>query len=348
MKCREGELLISPRLNGDFLNDIDADLAAHLVCCEACAREMALQNRISLALKEMSLNEIQAPAGLCEMVMGNIQTERRSFISRFPLAWRKGVAAAAALLLLAGGSLSLTFKFADSAKILVLGPAPQTSVEPGATADPDGKETYIAMGPAGTQPGQTTAPGDPLTTKEPPADNNSLPGTSENTIVSPVITEGLTFTGQPTGGETKWLSSNMVITSTVLKYDVDDLAAAKIRAVSLAAGAGAGTQVFPEQDGDKEIVVLRLTIDSGSAPGLIAGFTSLGQLADRNDESRNITSIYNETLVKYNDLQSRIIDTHDAEEKQQLETKAYAYEQQLEAWKAEAGKRIIMLWLESM
>jgi hypothetical protein len=304
---------------------------------------MALQNRISLALKGIGSTEIQAPAGLCEMVMGNIKTERRSFISRLPLAWRKGVAAAAALLLLAGGSLSLTFKFVDSAKMLVLGPAPQTSVEPGATADPDGKETSLAMGPAGAQTGQTTTPGDQLPTKEQPADN-SLPGTSENTSVAPVITEGLTSTGQGT----VLLSDNMVITSTVLKYDVDDLTAAKIRAVALAAGAGAATQVFPEQDGDKKIVVLRLTIDSGSAPGLIADFTSLGQLADRSDESHNVTSIYNETRVKYNDLQSRIIDTHDAEEKQQLETKAYAYEQQLEAWKAEAGKRIIMLWLESM
>jgi len=344
VKCREDELLISPRLNGDFLNDIDADLAAHLVCCEACAREMALQNRISLALKEMSLNEIQAPAGLCEMVMGNIQTERRSFISRFPLVWRKAVAAAAALLLLAGGSLSLTFKFVDGAKTLVLGPPPQASVEPSGTTDPVIKDiSSPAIGPAGTQPSYTTDPGSPVTTIE-QSDNNSLPGTSENTIVSPVVTEGLTSTGQGT----VLLSSNMVITSTVLKYDVDDLTAAKIKAVALAAGAGAVTQVFPEQDGDKEIVVLRLTIASGSAAGLIADFTSLGQLADRNDESRDITSIYNETLVKYNDLQSRIIDAHDAEEKQQLETKAYAYEQQLEAWKAEAGKRIIMLWLESM
>ncbi len=347
MKCRKDELLISARLNGDFLNDIDDDLAAHLAGCEACAREMSLQNRISLALKKIGSDEIQAPAGLCEMVMSNIQTERRTFISRLPLTWRKSVAAAAALLLLAGGSLSLTFKFVDGAKMLVWGPAPQTMVEPGGTSDPDSKDTSPAVGAAGTQPGQTTAPGDPLTTKDQPADN-SLPVTPENTIVPPEVTDGLTSAEQPSGGGTALLSTNMVITSTVLKYDVDDLYTAKIRAVALAAGAGAVTQAFPEQDGDKKIVVLRLTIDSVHAPGLISDFTCLGMLKDRNDESRNVTSLYNETFVKYNDLQARIINTTDAEEKQQLETQAAAYAQQLDTWKAEAGKRVIMLWLESM
>lgn len=341
MNCREGELLISPLLNEDLINDMKADLSTHLADCEACAREMALQKRISLSMKEIGLNEIQAPAGLCEMVMGNIRSERRTFISRLPVAWRKTVAAAAALLLLAGGSLSITFKMLDTGKLLVLGPSPQTSVEPSVTVNPESKENSLGEESSATLQGQ-------LTTKVPNDDQN-LSAIFENKPASPGVPEAVVsgLNAQTSGGNVL-LSNKMVMTSTVLTYDVDDLTEAKIKAVALAAGAGAATQVFPEQGNDKRVVVLRLTIDSDQAPDLIAEFTSMGRLTDRHDESQDITSLYNETLVQYNDLKSRIALASNAGEQKELATQAYSYQQRLDTWSAEDGKRVITLWLESL
>jgi len=126
-----------------------------------------------------------------------------------------------------------------------------------------------------------------------------------------------------------------------------DLLEARIKAVALAAGAGANTQVFPEQNGSKKIVVIRLTIVSDQAPALIARLSGLGTLADRQDESRDITALYNETLVLCNDLESRRSAASDPAELQQLDVQIASYRQQLDAWAADAGKRIIMLWLEN-
>jgi len=72
----------------------------------------------------------------------------------------------------------------------------------------------------------------------------------------------------------------------------------------------------------------------------------LGKVFDRQNESHDITSLYNETLVLHSDLLSRISSVEDTAEKQQMEAQAASYKRQLDTWKAEAGKRAITLWLE--
>ena len=342
MDCIEFNSMILPHLDGLLQSDQAALLEEHAACCSSCARELALQKRISLTMCEIGLKELQAPPELSGLVISRLKPERRGYINRIPLTWRQAVAAAAAILLLAGGSAGVTagLKIAGGGKLLVF--------DPPATVIDDHSGSPSNSGGSGLS-------------------REGLPDSIDNSAENQSGNTGIADIGQsdssniPTGtagsktgaevkqsaGATALLNSSMIITSTVLKIEAADLLEARIKAVALAAGAGANTQVFPEQNGSKKIVVIRLTIVSDQAPSLIARLSGLGTLADRQDESRDITALYNETLVLCNDLESRRSAASDPAELQQLDVQIASYRQQLDAWAADAGKRVIMLWLEN-
>lgn len=357
MECRKALTLMSPYLDGALPKNEETALMAHVAACETCARELALQQRLSTALQELGRAEVQAPPELCGLVMGRLRSERRAVLAWIPATWRKTVAAAATLLLVAGGSAGVIngIKMASNGNNVALNPpAQETSI------DVDGLTTVARDGdgiPAQedpTTPSGSSTPGDlpGENSAEDVSKNEGTPSaasevTGANTAeVAPGV-RATAIAGPSMQAEPRaLLNGGLKVTSTMLKVSVGNLTEARAKAVALAAGAGAKTQVFPEQAGDKKIVVVRVTASSDSAPQLIAGLTGLGTLVDRQDESRDITSVYNETVVQYRDIQARINSAGDAAERQLLESQAASYNQQLDAWEAEAGKRVIMLWLE--
>jgi hypothetical protein len=335
MDCREFELLIALRTDGAITKDETAELEKHLAGCAGCCREMALQERLSHALHEAGREEIEAPPEFHNLVMSRLRLERRKSYAWLPDAWRKTIAAAAAVLLLAGGSagVSAGLKLAGGGKVIATNPVQSTGVDTGGNiAIQPGDNTQVAAGGATSGSEGGAAAGndgiDFALSPENPVNNGTFP----IKIAAP---------------QTALLSSGLKITGTILKVDVDNLLDARARAVALAAGSGAVTQVFPEQSGGKSIVVLRIAVPSGSAPDLIAGLSGIGMPYDRMDESRDVTSLYNETMVQYLDLQTRINSSQNAEERRQMAERAGSYKLQLDAWNAEAGKQIITLWLES-
>ena len=342
MDCIEFNSMILPHLDGLLQSDQAALLEEHAACCSSCARELALQKRISLTMCEIGLKELQAPPELSGLVISRLKPERRGYINRIPLTWRQAVAAAAAILLLAGGSAGVTagLKIAGGGNLLVF--------DPPATVIDDHSGSPSNSGGSGLS--REGLPDSIANSAENQSGNTGIAdiGQSDSSNI-PTGTAG-SKTGaevKQSAGATALLNSSMIITSTVLKIEAADLLEARIKAVALAAGAGANTQVFPEQNGSKKIVVIRLTIVSDQAPALIAQLSGLGTLADRQDESRDITALYNETLVLCNDLESRRSAASDTAELQQLDVQIASYRQQLDAWAADAGKRVIMLWLEN-
>ncbi len=135
--------------------------------------------------------------------------------------------------------------------------------------------------------------------------------------------------------------------STVLRLAVDDIATARAKAVAIAAGANAATQVFPEQRDGKKIMFIRLTVATNQAPDLLANLSRLGSFVDRQDESRDNTSYYNELAVRHSELQAHINTATDSGERRQMEAQAASCKQEMDNMRAEADKRLIMLWLES-
>ncbi|OPX92643.1 MAG: hypothetical protein A4E53_00371 [Pelotomaculum sp. PtaB.Bin104] len=349
MDCGKALLLISPHLDGALSEDEENALSGHMAVCVDCTWELELHKRLAGAFQEMGREEIQAPPELCDMVMAKIRTERRAALSLLPVAWRKAAAAAAAMLLIAGGTAGVTagLKLAGSGKMISL--ESTLPMEESGT----GSDILTPSNPAGTssiQPGDSgQLPGAASTTDDSRGesaqgnDNNTLDNTGNGTgWASP--SSGAIATA-PAGSETRaLLSSNMKVNHTQLKMIVNDLNEAKIKATSMAAGSGATTQV---QEGSSKIVIMRIIVNSDRDTDLISGLNGLGTVFNRTDESQDITSTYNEKLVQFNDLQSRISLTQNNTDQQQLEAQAASYKQQLDTWEAEAGKHVIVLWLES-
>jgi hypothetical protein len=332
MGCREMKLLIALRTDGAITKNEDATLEKHLESCGECSRELVLQERICCTLREDGREEMEAPPELCGMVMSKLRSERRKSLVWLPDAWRKTIAAAAALLLLAGGSAGVTagLKLAGGGNMV----AEVNVSENDAPVLADVSQQPDTTGVAAT--GSVTST------------DNSSAGPKENPAAG---TSSPLSTGQPAASmdpiHTALLSSELKVTSTILKTAVDDMAGARAKAVALAAGSGASAQVFPEQFGGRSIVVIRIAAPADSATGLIRDLSGIGSLFDRADESRDLTALYNETMVRYLDLQSRIKTSQNTDERPLMETQAAAYKAQLDAWDAEAGKQIITLWLES-
>lgn len=351
MDCRETLLLISPHLDGALSKDEEAALIEHVAVCEDCARELDLQKRLSGALRNLGREEIQAPQELCGLVMAKLRAERRGTILRLPAAWRKAAAAAAAVLIIAAGYAGFTAGLIDSGKTLI---SENVKIEPDNRVTPDKISKDLDQPDGSVQPPENN--GSPVITGEGNAtDSAHGKGTGNSTNTDNNISDNgdssktpAVNTSRPSSeGPSVLLSSGIKETNTELRMAVDDLPGARAKAVALAAGTGAETQVFPEQSGGKKMVFIRITTTSDQAPGLVAELTRMGKLMDRNDGSTDFTSIYNETLVQYHDLQSRISSARDAGEKSQLEAQAASQKQQLDNWESKAGKRVIMLWLES-
>ena len=355
MDCRKMQLLISSYLDGELSKDGEAALAGHLEACDVCRQEMVVHERLAWALREIGREEMQAPPELCGLVMSRLRSGRKPFTARIPAAWRKALASAAAVLILAGSTAGVTagLKMAGGGKAAGLETLAETVNTAGngiiqSNRGPSGAES--AAGPGG----QPSAPGSGqealglaggeaisgragLSEKE--ADNASTDNSGVNTSTG-------AKTALTAAEPLALLNSIKKITSTVLKVAVGDLTEARAKAVALAAGAGAATQVFPEQGGGKNIVVIRISADPDRAKVMIAELARLGTLTDRQDETRDIAALYNEALIRHIELQAGLDAAADPAVRQQLQFQAASYKRQLEAWEAESGKHIVVLWLE--
>ena len=341
MDCLKALRLIMPCLDGTLPRDEEESLAEHMVDCPACARQLELQRRLSGTLRQVGREEIQAPPELCGLVMDRVRDQHPGILHRLTFAsFRRAIAVAASVLMLAGGlaGTNAGLKTFNSGKIIGYNTtSPEANLEPGNSdltpADPTvGDTSPVPSIGGGNVPG------------------NGLGGNAPEGGIAPITAPGAKTGGTTVPsitGEQVLLSSEMKINSTVLKLKVDYLAGAKSKVLKLANGAGTAAQVFPEQKGDQSILFIKITVADDQADGLIAGLTALGTLTDRQDESRDITYVYNETLVHYYDLQYRISTEANAATRQQLEAQAASYKQQLDTWVEEANKRVISLWLES-
>ena len=352
MDCRTAERLISLQADGQLIQAESAELAAHMADCRACAYEHLLQERLSRTLREIGRAEIEAPAELRSSVMNRLRQERRSPLKYIPAAWRKSVAAAAALLFIAGSSAGVMagiWRMAgDGGKTVVLEPSPPVvSTDDGGAhvvpGNPDG-DAGAGTGDAVESPGVFQGGGASGSSSgdihegeaggqeaNPPAD---VPGKTEVAQSAP-------------GGGLELLKESMKVTKTSLMVTVNDMDSAKSRAVSIADASGAASQVFSEQNNGRPVLVMRMTVASDQASALISNLGQVGAVVDRQDESSDLMPLYNKTLVEYNDLLARQSTVRDPAEQQKMEVQAASYKRQLDGWKEEAGKRVVMVRLES-
>ncbi|OPX84354.1 MAG: Anti-sigma-W factor RsiW [Pelotomaculum sp. PtaB.Bin104] len=362
MNCSKALLYILPYLDGDLSIEDEKALLDHTRVCSACARELALSRKIACTMRDMGQEDIKAPKELCANVMAKVNAGRpvrAGILSRARLAaWRRFAAIAATVMVIAGGTAGVN----AGLKLATDGSSPGYRWAPPQVAiDSNGLNLYEANGTSAPQdsstpPENNIAGSTANPSAETPPVEGGNPDVSTSTMGTPVKSGDNGETDAVAGGNDQvhpakttalaLMSNEKVVNSTVLKVNADDLAAAKTKASAKAIEQGAVVQVFPEQSNGKNVIFLRITAPSDKAQSIITGLEGLGTLISRQDEKRDITSLYYETLVQYNDLQYRIGAEVDPTMKMQLEAQASSYKQQLDNWDLEANNFIINLWIE--
>lgn len=359
MNCRETLNLISAYLDGMLSVEELADFERHLADCPACAHELAVFQRISSTFISAAKEEVTAPPELCKAVMNTLRAEERGThkkLHKLPVNWQRMVAAAAAILLLVGSSTtaSVGLKMAAGSFINQVASVFRSN---DSTNSPINIANSTPTGDTGTNLGSSNFPNtpglsDPNASLDKANSGNKTIGNNQsaanNSLVVNDQTGGSAAKTMPEDEPVVLLNNNeLKVNSTLLKLSVPDLDLAKAKSVSLAANNGATTQVFPEQADGKRILVLRMTTEAEQARRLVTNFANLGTTIEQQNESRDLTASYNETAAQYREVQAQWQKTTDPTEQQQLADRADALKQQLDAWQDEAGKQVIVLWLES-
>lgn len=327
--CSQVREMFSPWLDGEISSEESNFLTGHLQSCEACRQEFDLWKKISATLRE-NIFDCEPSPEFCAGVIKRLQEEKITEIKsgrRIPRGWKVPAAAAAAAMMIFAGSWGIMPSLKPS------GPNTEVVLEQG---QPD---STIGSGESlDSSTGQDGQVG--------PADNSNAANRST-----------ANNTGNPTGlaaavpsntyKEVVLLGTQREIASTILKISVSHLENAKSSALSMTTKAGGNGQLLSTQkNGDKDLVILRITVPRDNGNTLITNLSGLGQVFNRLDEKKDITTSYNEAVNKLNEIQARISAGVTASEKSQLEAEASVLKRQIEAWDKETGYHVVILWLE--
>lgn len=324
MNCLQAREFFSPYMD-DMLEAGERELLArHLEECRVCRNEMRAWEKVSRSLGGLADHPREVPPSLCANVMAEIRrTDRR----RPAAAWRKAVAAAAAVLLLAGGPSLVN----NGMKLFNNRPAVVAKNPTGSPVPPDntGGEKIADTTPSGG-PGLESR--DPVA---PESGGQNQPGPKTvptgSTITSP---ESTAVKESKADVYRVLLNTKLETTSTLLKIRIESPDAVA-SALAAAKAAGASTQVLENQNVDgRQVSIARMVAPGDKALGLIGQLSAMGRVIKKEDETRDITGRYNETLLQYEEMVER------------GDPGAQSLEKQLESWKKELGSHIVVLWME--
>lgn len=363
MKCEQIRELIPDWLDGETDEVTDQVIKNHIASCQACREEAELWRAIGTSLRD-SAGAVKAPAGFTAQVMAQLPKEQPdrgwgSLIHR----WKRGIAAAAAFMMLAAGSAAGYVQwFANPAHTLAGNdrPGQVSKLAPESNdvkaADPSAQQN---TGPA--KPGVKTSPGDPA------GNNSDRPGDQEagNGKNSPGIsTDPGRQDKQPAAnagrddGKVNIMNAedyallnidhHRYVERTLYKVKVSNLSAARGQAIAYIDGAGAQYEVLGSEGtaaGGQETI--KVVVDNAMAGQLTGNLQTLGQTDAPSTQKDDITARYNEKVEQYQALAAQLQSAGSQAEKEQLQVKIAGIKAQLKAWDKEAKTRTIILWLES-
>ncbi|WP_406677230.1 zf-HC2 domain-containing protein [Neomoorella carbonis] len=359
MQCREAREFFSPYLDGELSPAEREVFRQHLEECPDCCAEWKRWQDISRALRGLG-TPVSAPPGFLAAANARLAARQRV---RSWQGIRRLVAAAAAVALLAAGSLSYAARGLwqhlpitvagvqqdNGGKTAAVDLPPGTGADTVAPATPGG-----ATGPEVKQDG--TKPDEGATPEKGTAPANAIGGNGG--------AEPPAGAGTPTGGGSgdrptrvagaepyvarTFLSDRRQATSTMLKIAVEDMAGAKTKALGLAAASGAAVQTIADQDDgrDKRAIYL-LKVAEGRAASLLSALGQVGQVTAQNTNVQDLSRQFSAALEQYQAKVAQVNAAIDPEERAKLTKEAKALEQQLSTWEEETKQHTIILWLET-
>lgn len=367
MNCQEARKLFSLHLDKILSPGEEAEVLGHISSCFACREDLAGLRALLETLRSLPGLTPPAPAGLAAGIMVRLEEieNRRRRLS----GWRRWVAAAAAALTLATGSLAYAARgWTPAGWLAALSsgpPAGQALPGPGDPGpNPDSgfsMEGRKGDNGAGNQPvigeeqGQAPPAGDKKESLPPkegketggspgPGEKSSSPGNEPGGEASPLPTT--VAQNQPVS-PVAFLNKERKINSTFLKVAASDIDQALAAALKAGATVKATSQVFAVQNtGTEQRAAVRFTVAPEVAPALVDKLVNLGTLLDKRQESEDITARFSATLEQYRETVAKANAVQETAEREQLLTQANFLEKQLATWDKEAGEHVVILWLE--
>ncbi|CEP68463.1 Putative zinc-finger [Moorella glycerini] len=367
MNCRQARRLLSPYFDNEVGVKERDEIEKHLAVCPACREELEAQRKISAGLQEI-YRQVKAPPGFSTAVMARIEQQARQREANAALrrpAWMRHLAAAAAVAVLAGGTVVLAYKEgAGGATDGSMAWQDSSPVDPPAVALAPGEQTQETnlpgqRGDGGKAPKETGSAGKAAALKDINEGRVTQQVSTRKTNPEPAKPQQEANKGQISGQEPEvtspqpasqkqegqparvFLSNTRHSRSTLLKLKVADLPAVQEKVLALARQAGAESPqvVWVWQ---KEETILRLVVPVEAAGKLIEEVATLGEELERHQETNDITAEYNRKLAEYHLL---------AGQKEKATASAgmlNLLQQQLAALEKEsleAGHEIVNIWL---
>lgn len=350
MDCRKAQKDIFSWLDEELPARHAAELAAHIASCPACRKEAEFWRAVTRALKD--LPAARPPEGFAAGVMARIRAEddarparaRTSWWQVLPLTVRRGAVAAAAALLLLAGAVGLAARHWWPADTL-----PQVAVN--AEQSSTGATGVESPAPPGTDNSSTSGtPEHEVTWQE----KTAVPTTKSGGQPSGVTAsppEKKEVSSAPQGGEAQgskaplvFLNQPRAIESTLIKVQVADLTAAQKGLLALAGSyerQGFGRQ----QVEGRTVEIWRFVVPAEKAEAFINATGNLGRVTKRQDQSDDITARFAQALERYHSLLAARATAGEAE-RASLEAEISFLEQQLLNWDKEAKQHVVVVLLE--
>lgn len=349
MTCEQVKQLLPEWLDGEVDAMRAKKIEGHIATCPSCAHEAAFWQEVRAALQEEQ--NVTAPAGFAAGVIEALPEKSRRPWQELVSRWKRGIAAAAAFLLVAAGSAGAYFNWGLNTASHV---AENGSKTPGFASGPEDPETVNP----GT--GETLSPetGDNINSNagKTPPENGKTPGSGgdneENKGRDVENNESTSGNMKEDTGSEQYVFCSADLDAdkeraarhTLLKVKVYDIQAARALAVKHINQAGGSYEALGADPAGGES--LKITVNENRSGILLANLKNLGRVVTENTQVDNINERYREKVEMYRTLAGQVQAAGDPQEQAQLETKLKAIEAQLLAWEKEAQRDTIILWLE--
>lgn len=331
MRCAEARQLLPEWLEGEAAAPVSAEVESHIASCPECRAEAALWRRIAGGLREMS-TEIPAPAGFAAGVTARLSTGRRGILVSWSDTWKRAVATAAAVAILACGSLGIAYRLLPNLTV----------------ADNGGDTPKMAI--IENNPGNDTVAG-PVT-----SDATSPPKLHKQGVTPPAANppsngekSGDTATGDAVAPQKfAFLSTDrkVVIRTTLVRLQVEDVSSAYRQAAGVAQQLGGSAQVLAVQDGaEGRRQTVAAEVPPDKAAEALAKLVALGRNLEQTPGDKDVSAAYSEKAARYNSLVAEWQATEDESQKALLEAEIQALKKQLDDLTQKAERQTFVLIL---
>lgn len=375
--------LISAWLDGELDRGEAEKVEKHLGECAACREHLAILREIQTELRACAM-EMSAPEGLSAAVMARIaepeaglprsaRNDNNEGSTRFAAgndgkgglwrwrsiaaSWKRGIAAAAATILVAGASYAMVTQANLVARVQM---ADNNKVQL-EEINSDNNGTKVAANNHGDNLGQTPEGNNGATggtdnnkgnsdTPNNQGENDVKNTPSETTVNNTPQTPKPPADIRQTPEMVALLSidKERIIRSTLIKARVEEPDTARERVNSLAEKYKASIrQTGSQNTAEGSLTGYEMTIDRDKAGNLVNDLKTVGTVINKDESSKNIGDQYNKQVEQYQSLLAQLKSSDDAAKQEELSSKMNAIEQQLKTWESDTGKQTIVIWLEN-